>query len=307
MQADIFISPKALNDMRDTALILDASWIYPGFQGGAHIDMRDEFRRQHIPGSCFVDLNQLQDPEKIVDARLDVLTPPRPGVLTQLVTDKAGAGHDDLIVVSDMDGGAATAPFLRYCLLAEGFHNVRLLKGGLPEWRNIAKLAVSDSIEDAYYLDAASIEWPLADNDPLVRGMATDNVFMDYSAFLAANKDERAPHVIDARIGSNRVANLPGEYTPHNVPATHHISYGEIINDLGFWQDFQDPQKLARLFNSYCIGNDRPVITHCYFGMAASNMMTALELAGYPRGRIYAGGVIDYAVKSGLVQRPAAG
>lgn len=300
MAPAIQITPQELAKRTD-ALVLDASWIYRPFQRDRHIDIRAEFGRKHIPGSCFVDLDQLRDPDKLADTRLDILTTPRPGVLTKLM-EQVSAGHDDLIVVSDMDGAAATAPFLRYALIEDGFTNVRLLEGGLPGWRNVAGGPVSASCDDAHYLDAGTIAWPGTGNTG-----ASGTVFMDYTAFQRSGLQAPETCIIDARFAGNRDAGLPCEYDTIDVPATHHIGYGEIIADQGFWQTFKDRDQLAALFNHHGLRGDGTMITHCYFGMAASNMMTALELAGYPRGRIYAGGLIDYANKSGLVSAPAAG
>ena len=303
---ELLIEPDTIFTALGDYVIIDSSWTYPAFNSTG-IDMRAAFTRCHIPDSYFVDLESLRDPACIVDPRLkNVLTPPRPSLLRNMLAGQ-GIDIDTPLIVYDMDGSASTAPFLRYCLLAEGFTNVRLLKQGLPGWRDVAKLPVSSDGNDAHFLDAAEIQWSDSVQSSEAAAVNTDSVFMDYTSFCAINSGETMPHVIDARIGNNHAAKLPEDYGNVDAPSTHHISYAEIIQDRGFWQDFKEPSSLAALFNRNGITGDRPIVTHCYFGMAAANMMTALELAGFPRGQIYAGGVIDYGVKSGLVSAPSAG
>jgi thiosulfate/3-mercaptopyruvate sulfurtransferase len=300
MPYTIAIEPEALYADLDRVAVLDASWIYPVFNSTG-IDMRREYARCHIPGAQFVDLAALRDPGQFADRRLDmILTPPRPGALRAALA-QADIDTQTPIVVYDMDGGATTAPFLRYCLLDAGFADVRLLRGGLPGWRNLHKLPVTD--DGPRVLDSVPQSARAIDADPALND---DPIFIGYKDFNA-RKNKVDTQDIDARMGDNRFAGLPEDYGRVSIPATHRIAYGEIIEDKGFWQEFQDAESLSTLFNSHGLHTDREIITHCYFGMAACNIMTALELAGFPRGRVYAGGVIDYAVKSGLVSAPAAG
>lgn len=294
------IEPDSLYHRMTACAVIDASWIYPVLNSTG-VDMRDEYARCHIPGAQFVDLAAFRDPDEIADRRLDtILTPPRPGALRAMLA-QAGIDTQAPIVVYDMDGGATTAPFMRYCLLDAGFADVRLLRGGLPGWRNLHKLPMTNA--EPRILDNVP-EMP-RDN---TADAAPDNnrIFIGYRDFIAC-KEQSTTQDIDARMGDNRFAGLPADYWPVSIPATHRIGYGEIIEDKGFWQEFQDTESLSALFNTHGLRSDCTIITHCYFGMAAANMMTALELAGYPRGHIYAGGIIDYAVKSGLVSAPAAG
>jgi thiosulfate/3-mercaptopyruvate sulfurtransferase len=205
-----------------------------------------------------------------------------------------GMEPDRPIVVLDQDGGAVTAPFMRYCLLDEGFSDVRLLEGGLPAWR---AAGFDTETGNGRELDPDSVAWPDSGADGLGRG-----IFIGYDTFVQ-RFDHNHTQSIDARGMGNAVFGLPAEAA---IPRTHRIPYGEIVED-GLWTSFKDAQSLARLFNAQGVQAGAPIMTHCHFGMAASNMMTALELAGYPRGHIYAGGLIDYVTKSGLVYRPAAG
>lgn len=294
------IEPTVLYGAMASFAVIDASWIYPVLNSTG-VDMHREYARCHIPGAQFVDLAALRDPGQLADRRLDmILTPPRPGTLRAALA-QADIDTQTPIVVYDMDGGATTAPFMRYCLLDAGFANVRLLRGGLPGWRNLHKLPVTDNgpqFLDSVPQSARAIEADAALND--------NPIFIGYKDFIA-RKNKADTQDIDARMGDNRFAGLPEDYGPVSIPATHRIGYGKIIEDKGFWQEFQNAESLSALFNSHGLHTDRETITHCYFGMAASNMMTALELAGFPRGRVYAGGVMDYAVKSGLVSAPAAG
>ena len=65
---------------------------------------------------------------------------------------------------------------------------------------------------------------------------------------------------------------------------------------------FRRETELRTIFDR--AGIDRPALklTSCYFGLGASVVATALEIAKFEPVLVYPGSLVEYAVKAGLVQ-----
>src|SRR5687768_14506757 len=121
---DPLITVSELQQRLRDAVVLDASWIY-GPWNPTGIDARARYAEAHLPGAWFLNFAALSDPALRRDPRVAALAPPPPAALRAAMAPTE-AGASSLIVVTDMDGGCATAPFARHALLQAGYTNVRL-------------------------------------------------------------------------------------------------------------------------------------------------------------------------------------
>jgi thiosulfate/3-mercaptopyruvate sulfurtransferase len=294
MPAAVLISALDLSSRLGEAIVVDASWIYGPFNH-AGIDVRQRYAGAHIRGAWFLDLEDLSDPDKRYDPRVEVLTPPRAGDL-QAVMVQAGAGPASLIVVTDMDGGCTTAPFARHALIQAGFVDVRLLDGGTPAWGANRALPLGD--ETPRYLDRrlvsrAGREGVIASGSP---------VFVEHEAFMEALQHPGRAQIIDSRMSPENEGILPDAYAGLAVPAGCTVPSGSVLDDAGAGMRFKAPEDLRHLFAAAGTNTACRKITTCYFGLGASVVATALEIAGEEQVRVHAGSLIEDAALSGLVR-----
>jgi thiosulfate/3-mercaptopyruvate sulfurtransferase len=276
------------------AVVLDASWVY-GPLNPAGIDPRARYAGAHIPGSWFLDLAALSDPAGRPDPRVEAVAPPRPDALRAAVA-WTGAGSATPLVITDMDGGCATAPLARYALLRAGYRDVRLLDGGTPAWAAVADLTAGDP----RYLDegGGGREAPA--------GAETDAFFADHEALLGALRDPGSAQVVDCRALAGNAGVLPPDYEGLEVPAGARVPSAAVVEDAGAGQRFRPAHELRRLLAQAGVDPARPKLATCYFGLGAAVVATAVEIAGWGGVRVHAGSLVEHAVRTGKVRPPPA-
>ena len=111
--------------LRDRNLaVVDASSVPPGQQGDAHAD----YRRGHIPGAVFFDINAISDHSTELPHML-----PGPAQFGE-AAGALGISETDTIVVYD-SAGLYSAARVWWTFRIFGAKNVFILDGGLPKWK----------------------------------------------------------------------------------------------------------------------------------------------------------------------------
>jgi thiosulfate/3-mercaptopyruvate sulfurtransferase len=288
---DVLITCDHLEATLNEATILDASWIYGPFNHAA-IDVPRSYAAAHIPGSWFLDLASFSVPADRHDPRVEVITAPRPDSL-QMALARTGAGPGSLVVVTDLDGGCTTAPFARHALMHAGFTNVRLLDGGTPAWRG-DPVGLTD--REPRYLHAGGV---LAPSVPDVdRGSA----FASYGWIKRVLEGRQPAQIVDSRVDRSNQGFLPPDYVGLEVPAAAHVPSNGVLESADDALRFRREPELREMFESAGIDRRALKVTTCYFGLGASVVATALEIAGFDPVLVYPGSLVEYAVKEGLLQ-----
>lgn len=297
MPPAVLIGVEELSERLDATVVLDASWIFGPFNH-AGIDVRQRYANGHIPGSWFVNLEDLSDPAARLDPRVYALTPPKEHVLRAVVS-RTGARAGSLIVVTDMDGGCTTAPFARHALLQAGCADVRLLDGGTPAWA--AESTVGLTGEQPRFLDRRALPATSAH-----LGTAARTIFLDHEGFMEALRGPGGAQILDCRMGPTNADILPADYAALAVPVSAFVPPGSVLDASGAGARFATAASLRATFRQAGLDPSRPKVTSCYFGLGASVVATALEIAGEGAVRVHAGSLVEYAVRIGLVRPPAA-
>jgi thiosulfate/3-mercaptopyruvate sulfurtransferase len=292
MARPVLITTAELRRVAATAIVLDASWVYPPFNH-AGVDVRRQYAEAHIPGSWFLDLAALSDPARRCDPRVEAITPPRTDTL-HAVMARTGADPGALIVVTDMDGGCTTAPFARHVLMDAGYLDVRLLDGGTPAWR--IEAGATDA--DPGYLDAASRPEPSSSRAGSAR------VFVSYDDLVGVLAGRTVAQVVDGRAEPGNEGVLPADYAGLAIPAAAQVSSSAVLEPVGAGLRFRRDHALVRIFGEAGVAARRPKVATCYFGVGASVVATAMEIAGYGPARVYPGSLVEYAVRQRLVPMP---
>ena len=115
-----------------------------GRQHAEYVSARDEYDREHIPGSVFVDWTaDIVDPEHEVKAQL------APADRFADVMSQRGIGHDTDVVVVDHTGGHF-ATRLWWALRYYGHDRVAVLNGGFNRWKAL-ELPLTDAVSEVQW------------------------------------------------------------------------------------------------------------------------------------------------------------
>jgi thiosulfate/3-mercaptopyruvate sulfurtransferase len=229
-------------------VVLDVRWRLGGPPG------HDDYRRGHIPGAVYVDLDtELAGHGEPTDGRH-----PLPSV--EALQDSArrwGLDDGDTVIVYDGEGNLAAARawwLLRWAGLAD----VRLLDGALPAWV------------------AAGL--PLATDDVLPRPGTVTLAGGALPTLTVAEAGSFDGVLLDARAGER----FRGDVEPVD-PKAGHIPGAVSAPTLGNLADdgrFRSPEELRRRFAALGADGSRPVAAYCGSGVTAAHEVAALALAG---------------------------
>jgi len=109
--------------------------------------------------------------------------------------------------------------------------------------------------------------------------------------------------IVDSRADRSNQGILPPDYIGLDVPAATWVSSIRVIEPAGDALRFRREPDLRQIFDCAGVDSRGLKITTCYFGLGASVVATALEIAGFDRVLVYPGSLVEYAVREGLVQR----
>lgn len=236
--------------------LIDFRWYLQGRDG------RDEYLRGHIPGAVFVDLEEVTGEEG--EGRHPLPSAAQFGGAMQ----QAGVDSGTKVVVYD-DTGGSTAARLWFLLGYFGHRAQAVLDGGLGAWTG-----------------------PLVTDTPAVaRGDFRSDV-PDRSRVLDFEEVRvlRGVPVIDARAGER----YRGETEPIDPKAGHipGALSGPFTNNLDSDRRFKAPAELRRQYEN--LGAENGAVFYCGSGVNATHHLLAMEVAGLPNARLYAGSWSDW-------------
>jgi thiosulfate/3-mercaptopyruvate sulfurtransferase len=243
---------------RDEVVVADVRWYLDGRSG------HDAYRRGHIPGAVFVDLNRDLAAEASPEHGRHPL--PEPEAFAEAMS-ALGIGDDTPVVAYD-DAGGSTAARLWWMLDATG-RSAAILDGGIQAWTG--PLASGDEHLPPAHLTPRP--WPaerLAGIDDVERLRGDpDAVVLDARAHERYTGESEP---VDPRAG-----HVPGARSAHWAlsidPATGR---------------FRDPDQLREHFAALGADDAEEVVAYCGSGINACHEVLALHVAGV-RARLYPG------------------
>jgi thiosulfate/3-mercaptopyruvate sulfurtransferase len=243
--------------------IVDGSFKMPGVTPTAE----EDYRKQHIPGAVFFDINAVADHANTLPHML-----PSP---EQFAADmeRLGIGDDQRIIVYD-SAGLMSAARVWWMLRIFGHSKVAVLDGGLPKW-----LAEGRPVE-ARIPDPAPRPFRAGFNGELVRSKAQ----------IRANLASKGEQVLDARAAPRFAGSVaeswPGR-RPGRIPGSFNLPYDQITDPAT--KTLLPAEKLKALFAAAGIDLARPVVTSCGSGVTACALAFGLHLLGHPAVAVYDG------------------
>jgi len=240
----------------DDVRVIDFRWYLKGRSG------RDEYLRGHIPGAVFVDLDSVTGTEGGGRHPL----PEREQF--ELEMRRAGVSSSTRVVVYD-DAGASVAARLWFLLGYFGHRMQVVLDGGIGAWGGPLDAAVP-RVEPGDFRAAAPDE---------SRILHFESV-----------RDLRGVPLIDARAGERyRGETEPIDPKAGHVPGALNAPYTENVGADG---RMKSREELRRRYAELGAGNG--AVFYCGSGVNATQHLLAMEVAGLPNARLYAGSWSDW-------------
>jgi thiosulfate/3-mercaptopyruvate sulfurtransferase len=252
----------------------DADWIVIDcrFELSRPAAGRDAYLRSHIPGAHYAHLEEdLSSPVTPTSGRHPL---PDPRRFMQRMQGW-GIGHSTQVVAYD-DANGAYAARLWWLLRWVGHDKVAVLNGGLKAWEGAGFPTSGEIPPEPLTLlsppdggEGKKKAW--LTTDEVQRGLADDSIL-----------------VVDAR-GADRFAGQNETLDPvaGHVPGAHNHPFPTNL-DPG--QRFLPPEDLRARWTKTLAGRSATeVVAMCGSGVTACHNLLALEIAGLPGAKLYAG------------------
>jgi thiosulfate/3-mercaptopyruvate sulfurtransferase len=243
---------------RGEVVLADVRWYLDGRSGA------EAFASGHIPGAVFVDLDRDLSARP---SRLGGRHPlPDPAAFAAAM-GCLGIAEDTPVVAYD-DTGGVTAGRLWWMLSVLGCP-VAVLDGGVGAWNG----ALESGSVDVTAVDRPTRAWP------------TDRLIT--TAELRRRLGEPALVVLDARSADrHRGVDHPLDVRRGHVPGARSAPATANVDATGALVPVED---LARRYGALGVADAAEVVAYCGSGVSACLDLLAMEVAGYPPGRLYAG------------------
>lgn len=234
---------------------------------------RDEFAAAHIPGALFARLDHdLSSPVTPQSGRHPL---PDPAALAAFL-GAAGVGTDTAVVAYDQDKSPYAAR-LWWLLRWLGHERVSVLNGGLAAWR-----AAGLPLQSAR---TPRLARPFASRPALVQALSTADVQRELEGGRLLLLDARSA---DRFAGQNETI----DPVAGHVPGARNQPFALNLDCSG---RLQSSAALSALWRAV-LGDTPPaqVVAMCGSGVTACHNLLAMELAGLPGARLYAGSFSEW-------------
>jgi thiosulfate/3-mercaptopyruvate sulfurtransferase len=232
----------------------------------------ERFARGHVPGARYANLRaELSD-----RGSAHAYTLPSSAELAGAF-GALGVADDSTVVCYDADNGAWAARVL-WNLRAIGFAQAAVLNGGLRAW-----------------LEAGG---PLVQGESIAPALGPLPVRPDPGAFA---QREQVEAVVDDRRRAQLLSNgsceqylgsaTGGDLRPGHIPGSRIVPAAELLDERGRLRSLTD---LQAVFEGAGIDVERPVITYCGAGIAASLGALALAVLGNREVSVYDGSLQEW-------------
>jgi thiosulfate/3-mercaptopyruvate sulfurtransferase len=236
--------------------VVDFRWYLQGRDG------REEYLKGHIPGAVFVDL------EDVTGAEGSGRHPLPTGDQFQQAMRTAGVGSNTRVVAYD-DAGGSVAARLWFLLRFFGHEAQAVLDGGIQGWGT-----------------PLVTELPRVEPGDFAAQSPNTSLVLDYVAVRAM----RGVPLIDARAGPRyRGETEPIDPKAGHIPGALNAPFNKNLDAGG---RFKSAAELRAQYES--LGAANGAVFYCGSGVNATHHLLAMQVAGLPNARLYAGAWSDW-------------
>jgi thiosulfate/3-mercaptopyruvate sulfurtransferase len=235
-----------------------------GRQHAEYVSARDEYDREHIPGSIFVDWTT-----DIVDLDNEVKAQLAPADPFAAAMSRRGIGDETDVVVVDHTGGHF-ATRLWWALKYYGHDQVAVLNGGFNRWKALG-LPLTDAVPDV---------------EPRTFTPRARLALRVDAEELLAKIGEGSRLIVDARDPAQYTGAIRRGGRGGHVPTAVNIWAKSLVNDDGTWKA---DDELRAILEAGGVRADAPVVAYCNGGVTATAVLFALDRIGHESWANYDG------------------
>jgi thiosulfate/3-mercaptopyruvate sulfurtransferase len=237
--------------------------VEPGVEEAAYRGAPEEYEAGHIPGAVFVDWTRdIIDPDDPVPAQLA-----RPEQFAKAMGERGVGDETHVVAVDHMGGQFATR--LWWALRAYGHDAVSVLDGGMNRWAEEGRAVESG---------------PVAVGPQTFTPKARERMWVTAAELLAMLGTDA--QILDARdAGQFTGAKRRGPRGGH-VPGAINLPRELFFAEGG---GFLDPDAVRGRLAALRLDPDRPVVTYCNGGVAATVLAFQLHRLGFEDLAVYDG------------------
>ncbi|KAM7394639.1 hypothetical protein PAMP_021427 [Pampus punctatissimus] len=268
LQAGALVTSKWLAEamkVQRKMRILDTSWYLPKLRRNA----KSEFKKRHITGAAFFDIDQCCDKTSPLDHML-----PSESFFADYVGNLGIESDTHVVVYDASDFGAFSAPRVWWMFRVFGHSAVSLLNGGLRNWE-LEQRPMSDR-----YVRPTQTEFKASLNRSWIK---------TYEDILD-NLETKKFQVVDAR-PAGRFRGLdpePRDNTePGHIPGSISVPFHSFLSKSGH---FLPKEQLQALFAQSGVDLNRPICVSCGSAVTACHVALAAYECGHPGVSVYDGG-----------------
>ncbi|CND96456.1 3-mercaptopyruvate sulfurtransferase [Yersinia nurmii] len=253
MNPSFLVSPHWLAEHLDDkqVVILDARLSPPGLNPKR--DIQAEFEQGHIPGAVFFNIDEVSDHNTSLPHML-----PSAEAFGEAM-GKLGINDQHTIVLYD-DGNLFSAPRGWWTFRTFGARDVRVLEGGIEQWKQAGLPLASGSANPEPQWFTATL------NEKSVKN----------SEQVLAAIDEPDTQILDAR-PAPRFAGAEPEPRPGlrlgHIPGSINIPWGLMVEQ----GQLKSPEILRDIFQSNGVDLEKPIIVSCGSGVTAAVLALGLH------------------------------
>ncbi|MEQ9249543.1 MAG: sulfurtransferase [Cytophagales bacterium] len=240
------------------------------------VDMRkaEEFKKQHIAGALNIQRYELENDsfpyEGMMASSKEI----------ENLFRKIGIKNSDTIIVYD-DNGLCEASRLWWVLQSYNFNQVKLLHGGINEWKAKGGLLTREikNFERSEFV--------------LPRDL-NNEYFASYADVQAAISNKSI--ILDTRsnIEFTGEKHKKGAYKAGRIPNSINLDWAETINFSGN-KKFKSRDTLVHIFEKMNLDKEEQIIVYCHSGVRSAHTTFVLsQLLGYSNVKNYDGSWIEW-------------
>ncbi|GAB1608509.1 3-mercaptopyruvate sulfurtransferase-like [Argonauta hians] len=242
----------------DKLRVLDVSWARLEKPGVGYAKF---YKKQHIPGSVYFDLNQCCTPTNYLPYNL-----PEKNCISEYIGSLGVSNKSHVIVYDQQNNSAAFRAWWLFKYL--GLSEVSLLDGGLSKW-----------IADNFEVTSKPTTYEKCNFE-----IHLQPKLLRHFEDILKNQETQREQIVDCR--PPKAFHGDPENKLGHIPNSKNLPYSKLFNPDG---TMKSKSELQSMFTSIGIDLDKPLIAACQLGVTACAAAAAANVLGKEEVSVYLG------------------